>query len=132
MSDMQKKAQTFARTTFSYRNAIGWWLSITIIASIAYTLLAGYNAPFNMPIALTISAFALVGIDKAKAKTNRWRVPEKFFYFVAICFGSLGMLAGMHVFRHKTSKVSFQFVLAIVVLIQIALLAWYAADTGVL
>lgn len=92
----------------------------------------GYSTTLNLPAALTISAFVLVGVDKWNAIRHVWRVPEKFFYFVALAFGSLGILVGMYVFRHKISKLSFQFVLAIVILIQVGLLAWYYADAGVL
>ena len=47
----------------------------------------------------TILAFALMGIDKWKAKRGAWRVPEKVLIFSALAGGSLGALAGMALFR---------------------------------
>ncbi|MBT4856932.1 DUF1294 domain-containing protein [Candidatus Uhrbacteria bacterium] len=69
--------------------------------------------------------FLLMGLDKWRAIHHKRRVPEKTFYILALCFGSLGVLAGMYAFRHKVSKTSFQFVLAVIILIQIGLLAWF-------
>lgn len=56
---------------------------------------------------VNLLGFALMGIDKAKAKKNRWRIPEKTLFFVAIIGGSIGSIAGMKVFRHKTKHNSF-------------------------
>ena len=54
----------------------------------------------------TILAFALMGIDKWKAKRGAWRVPEKVLFLSALAGGSLGSLAGMALFRHKTLVLS--------------------------
>lgn len=45
--------------------------------------------------------------DKEKAKHKKWRVPEAHLFFVAIIFGSAGVLAGMFLFRHKTKHLKF-------------------------
>ena len=55
----------------------------------------------------TILAFALMGIDKWKAKREAWRVPEKVLFLSALAGGSIGALAGMAFFRHKTLHWSF-------------------------
>mgnify|MGYP000324920148 CR=1 FL=1 len=55
----------------------------------------------------TILAFALMGIDKWKAKHGAWRVPEKVLFLSALAGGSLGSLAGMALFRHKTRHKKF-------------------------
>ena len=46
--------------------------------------------------------FALMGVDKWKARHNRWRVPERAFFCVALLGGTPGALLGMWTFRHKT------------------------------
>lgn len=63
-------------------------------------LLIGY-------IAWNIVAFAIMGLDKVKAVTNRWRIPEKRLLGIALAMGALGILAGMYVFRHKTKHAKF-------------------------
>ena len=53
-------------------------------------------------IAVNLLAFALYGIDKWKARHNRWRIPESTLLLFAACGGSVGALLGMYLFRHKT------------------------------
>ena len=53
-------------------------------------------------LAWTLIAFALMGIDKWKALHDSWRIPEKTLFLSAILGGSVGSLAGMYLFRHKT------------------------------
>lgn len=58
---------------------------------------------------LIINAFAflLMLIDKRRAQKNKWRIPEKTLFLSAILGGSIGALAGMYTFRHKTRHLSF-------------------------
>ena len=46
-------------------------------------------------------------VDKWKAKKNRWRVRESTLLTVAALGGSIGSLAGMYLFRHKTQHLKF-------------------------
>jgi len=45
-----------------------------------------------------------MGIDKWKAKHNRYRISEKLLFISAIPFSSFGFALGMKVFHHKTRK----------------------------
>ena len=56
---------------------------------------------------INILAFVLMGTDKAKAKRNAWRIPEKTLFLSAILGGSIGAILGMQLFRHKTRHRSF-------------------------
>ena len=47
-------------------------------------------------------AFLLMLADKRKAQKNLWRIPERTLFTAAIFGGSIGSIAGMYVFRHKT------------------------------
>ena len=55
----------------------------------------------------TILAFALMGIDKWKAKHGAWRVPEIRLLGLAALGGSAGALLAMFLFRHKTKHLKF-------------------------
>ena len=46
-------------------------------------------------------------VDKWKATKNRWRVRESTLLIVAALGGSIGSLAGMYLFRHKTQHLKF-------------------------
>ena len=73
-------------------------------------------------LAWTVVAFALMGIDKQKAKTRKRRVPEKMLFLSAILGGSVGSLVGMSLFRHKTKHWSFRIGMPVILIIQVALL----------
>ena len=51
---------------------------------------------------INAAGFLLMLVDKWKAKKNRWRVRESTLLLVAALGGSIGSLAGMYLFRHKT------------------------------
>ena len=45
--------------------------------------------------------------DKLIAKKKKWRIPEATLMTVAAVGGSIGSLAGMYTFRHKTRHPKF-------------------------
>ena len=76
-------------------------------------------------VLINIMAFIVYGIDKAKAKQNKWRIPEKVLIIFAILCGSIGAILGMIVFHHKTRKPKFYVGVPIIVVLQIALTVLY-------
>lgn len=56
---------------------------------------------------INISAFCIYGIDKYKAIKGKWRISEATLILSAVIGGSIGALAGMKVFHHKTQKKKF-------------------------
>lgn len=53
-------------------------------------------------ILANLAAFILMGVDKSKARRHLWRIPERTLFLSAALGGSLGAIAGMWFFRHKT------------------------------
>lgn len=53
------------------------------------------------------AAMILYGMDKWKAKAGKWRIPERTLLLIALAGGSVGALAGMLIFRHKTKTAKF-------------------------
>ena len=78
---------------------------------------------FVVLIVMNLLAFALMGIDKAKAKRGSWRIPEKTLFLVTALFGGMGGTLGMKVFRHKTKHWYFKWGFPALLVIQILLLA---------
>ena len=74
-------------------------------------------------LVMNLLAFALMGIDKAKAKVGAWRIPEKTLFLVTALFGGLGGTLGMSFFRHKTKHWYFKFGFPALLMIQLAVLA---------
>ena len=56
---------------------------------------------------INAAGFALMLVDKWKAKKNRWRIRESTLLIVAALGGSVGSLLGMYLFRHKTLHLKF-------------------------
>ena len=72
-------------------------------------------------LAWTLIAFALMGVDKWKARHDSWRIPEKTLFLSAILGGSVGALAGMYLFHHKTKHLSFTVGMPLILAVQIVL-----------
>jgi uncharacterized membrane protein YsdA (DUF1294 family) len=54
------------------------------------------------------AGFFLMGFDKLGAILKSERVPEIWFVMISVVGGFAGVMLGMSVFHHKTSKTSFQ------------------------
>ena len=74
-------------------------------------------------IAVNVLAFALMGIDKYKAKKRAFRIPEATLFIVAIIGGSIGSIIGMYAFRHKTRHWYFVYGMPAILILQILLIA---------
>lgn len=57
--------------------------------------------------AINFTTWVAYGLDKGRAKFGKWRIPERTLLLLALAGGSLGALAGMIMFRHKTRKPKF-------------------------
>ena len=75
-------------------------------------------------IFINLLAFLLMGLDKAKARRHRWRIPEKTLFLSAIIGGSIGAILGMQIFRHKTKHASFRIGMPCILLVHLALAAY--------
>ena len=89
-------------------------MSILRLKLIALALLAAVN----------LFSFALMGIDKRRAKRRQWRIPERTLFLAAACFGALGGTLGMVVFHHKTKHWYFRDGFPVLLLAQAALILW--------
>lgn len=82
---------------------------------------------------MTLAGLAVMGIDKSIARKNgdraaagkrpRRRVPERTLFLIAALGGSVGVLLGMYLFRHKTKHLSFVLGIPAILAAQL-LLAW--------
>ena len=73
-------------------------------------------------ILINLISFSLMGIDKRRAIRNRWRISERTLFLTALLFGSIGAIAGMHVFRHKTQHPTFRIGMPAILILQIILI----------
>ena len=73
---------------------------------------------------MSVFLFAMMGIDKGKARRGTWRIPEKTLFVFALLGGAVGGTAGMFLFRHKTKHVPFRLLFPLLAAAQLALCAW--------
>lgn len=69
-----------------------------------------------------IVVFLLYGIDKWKAKRNKWRISEMCLLGTALCFGGIGAFVGMIVFHHKTRKWKFRILVPVFAMLHAAVI----------
>lgn len=73
---------------------------------------------------INAAGFALMLIDKWKAKKNRWRIPEATLMGVAALGGSIGSLLGMYTVRHKTQHLKFTLGIPLILAVQVVTAVW--------
>ena len=74
---------------------------------------------------INAATFIIFGLDKWKARHDRWRVPESVLMFLAIIGGSPAAILAMRTFHHKTNKNKFAFGIPIILFLQLSALIFY-------
>lgn len=72
-------------------------------------------------VAVNCTSFIFMGVDKHKVRKRAWRIPESTLFVLALIGGSLGSIAGMHLFRHKTRHWYFLYGMPAILILQILL-----------
>ena len=73
-------------------------------------------------VVINLITFIVFGADKRRAIKNRWRVPEKTLFLLAILGGSIGAEMGMYGFHHKTRHPQFVIGIPVILILQILLI----------
>lgn len=79
-----------------------------------------HKVAFLYVIIMNIIGVMMMEIDKSRAKRHAWRIPERTLFLISLLGGSVGSLAGMYLFRHKTKHMKFVIGMPLILLIQIA------------
>ena len=88
------------------------------------------KAVFIWLAVINLIAFALMGLDKWKARRDAWRIPEKTLFLAALLGGALGGTVGMHLFHHKTRHWYFRFGFPVLLILQLLLAGFLAYRFG--
>ena len=73
---------------------------------------------------INVFGFFIIGLDKEKAKRNRWRIKEGTIFTIAFLGGAIGILLSMKIFHHKTKKPTFKYGMPIVLILNTILYAY--------
>ena len=71
-------------------------------------------------VIVNTAAFCIYGMDKSAAIKQKQRIPNRVLLLIAAFGGSLGALAGMYTFRHKTKKWYYTITVPVILILQIA------------
>ncbi len=73
-------------------------------------------------VIVNIIGFVAMGSDKKRAIKDLRRIPEKTLFLLSIIGGSIGTLAGMYAFRHKTKHWYFVIGMPAILIVQVVVL----------
>lgn len=76
-------------------------------------------------IIINILGISSMALDKFFAKKHMWRISEFTLLLIAAAGGSIGSLAGMYLFRHKTKHYKFVIGIPIIIMCQAAVYYFY-------
>ena len=79
---------------------------------------------------MSLVAFAAFGLDKFKAKTNRWRIRERTLFLLALLGGGIGAFLGMKIFHHKTLHKQFVIGIPAIMIVQLVLIGFLCLRTS--
>ena len=74
--------------------------------------------------AINIVSFFLYGIDKYKAKKNKWRISEATLLMIGVIGGSIGAWVGMRLWHHKTMHKKFKYGIPVIMNMQVCLVVY--------
>ncbi len=77
-------------------------------------------------ILINVITFILFTLDKKRARSRQWRIPESTLLFVSFLGGAVGGLIGMQIFKHKTKKMKFVIGMPIILVFNIMILKYFA------
>lgn len=86
------------------------------------------DAIYTYLLVVNLITFVVYGIDKAKAKLDGWRIPEKTLLLLALVGGSIGAYAAMRIFRHKTKHPQFSIGIPVIFILQVFLAGYLIAQ----
>lgn len=96
-----------------------------VVGALLFWMIIGLDALAAWLVAINLVTFSTFGYDKLIAGSNATRVPETVLLISTLFGGSIGALAGMFIFRHKTSKTSFKTRVFLVILVQAGFIVLY-------
>ncbi|MGP9801315.1 DUF1294 domain-containing protein [Rheinheimera sp. NSM] len=133
----QANAVTFAGEKLivkTARTSSRWPLSLVAIFSAALVVAFALE---RLPLyviaayaAISLFTFISYWLDKRKAQTGRWRIPEANLQLLSLIGGWPGALLAQSYLRHKSKKRAFLIVFWLTVLVNLAVLSWLTGQGG--
>ena len=75
-------------------------------------------------LVINVATFLTYGIDKWKAKKEKWRIRETALLGLAVLGGSVGAWLGMKVWHHKTMHKKFKYGIPAIIIVHLVILGF--------
>ena len=75
-------------------------------------------------VIINVCLFFMMAADKQRAKRGKRRIPEARLFLLALLGGSIGGIAGIYCFRHKTKHKSFTLGFPAILILELAAAVW--------
>ena len=72
-------------------------------------------------VIINIVSFVLMITDKRRSILKNYRIKEVHLFFLAICFGSIGVFLGMYLIRHKNRRWYFNLGIPLLIIQQVTI-----------
>ncbi len=116
------------------KHATNVYTTTSVVAIVCMTVVLTLLFPFRFNalvfyiISINMVAFIFYGLDKNLAQAGATRVPERLLLVLGIAGGSAGSLLGINYLRHKSRKSSYLLKLAVILIIQAALITLFVSS----
>lgn len=107
------------------RGVWGWLVGVTLALSLGAALWFAVSPWWAWWGAINGVTLVVYSYDKLIAGGTRWRIPEAVLLGLALLGGSAGALVAMMSLRHKTSKPTFYWPFALIVLAHLGAIWWW-------
>ncbi len=108
-----------------YFGVAAFVLALALWAFLQWRFHPEVDAMLSWLLSISLVTFLAYGFDKLTAILKWTRVPEIVLLSLTIAGGTVGALAGMLLFRHKTSKQSFLLKFVLIAAVQVILIVVY-------
>jgi len=120
------------RVSDSHSVVVALTVAGLFLALVLASVLTGHApAPaLGLYLGASLAAFLVYGADKSAARRNRWRARETTLHLLGLAGGWPGAFVAQRVFRHKSSKRSFQTAFWTTVVVNCVGFTWMLSASG--
>lgn len=93
-----------------------WLLPAPVTALVVFGTRVGYWwLPASAMAVMSVTTYVLFTIDKRRAQSGAWRIPESTLHLCELFGGWPGAVLAQHYARHKSAKLSYRCVLWLII-----------------
>ena len=104
--------------------AVLFKLAVTAGFLLGLYVMNKYRLALYVYLGMSLLAFFAYAIDKRRSRKGGWRTPEATLHWIGFLGGWPGAIPAQLLFRHKTSKRSFQIAFWVIVTVHIGFWIW--------